>query len=143
MVNVALLLEYHTYGQALIWCILYNFNVVLAQYRHSQIAMNAHAIIGWLLVLGTIAFILVFLVPLHGFNVTISDFGYVIYIHAVIGLILFGLIGCQLILGVLVRILQRTSSASTRGLVVVSRIHRIMGWVVGYVCKGNILLITY
>ena len=142
MVNVELLELYHTYGQALLWCVIFNFDVLLAQYRHSRNAMLAHSLISLLLVFGTIAFICVFLVPLHGFNVTISEFGYVVYVHAVIGLTLFGLIGTQFITGLTTRILQRTPGAHTRSLAALSRTHRVLGWVIGYVCKGNILLIT-
>jgi len=102
-----------------------------------------HTVCGILIGLSTLALALLFLIPNAGISVTIDTDGYIVYIHAIIGIIIISLSFFQWLTGFFSNISQRNTTLSSSSIIFRKKIHRIIGWIFGYICKANVVMIWY
>jgi hypothetical protein len=102
---------------------------------------TVHTLCGFLIGLSTLALALLFLLPNAGISVTIDDDGYVVYIHAIVGIFIIALSFFQWLSGFLANVSRRSTNLSASSILFRKKIHQIVGWVFGYICKANVVMI--
>jgi len=96
-----------------------------------------------LITLGSLAFSLLFLIPKSGLSVTVEEDGYIIYAHGVAGLIIISIAFLQWFTGFFAKISQQNAALSPNNIIRRKNVHKIIGWVIGLACKGNVIMIWY
>ena len=123
---------------SVVWVILLNVSIVLAACQHDKVAAIAHMVFGWIIFLYSCIFVLSILVP-YGFNQSPAS-GWIFYSHAVVGVLLFGLIVLQVLLGVLTYVLKRTAQMPLTPIKIIRHCHQFLGYIMHVMYNVQVLV---
>jgi hypothetical protein len=114
------------------WTILVDVIVLLAFYEHRRYTKIIHTILGIGLIATTLATSIPSLIK-NGINKKH-------YLHYLTGVIVFGVMGLQLLLGVIKFGLVYFNKGNSLAIYIIKSIHKYLGYTLLFICKTQILL---
>jgi hypothetical protein len=128
----------HQIGNTLAWCFFYDIAVVLINMRYIKSATNAHALLGWCMLILTYIDILIFLIP-NGYNISVANNSLLLEIHGIIGLCMMAFVVLQVTGGIIIR-LQLTDKSTQKTITAkIKSGHRYFGYFLALLYKVNII----
>jgi inner membrane protein involved in colicin E2 resistance len=112
----------HEIGFTVAWCVIFNVSVISAMLNNYKYAIYVHIVCGTLQFITTFTLSLILLAP-YGFDVTVLEDGYLLYVHAILGFILMVAVAFQTASGYYQKLIQKQNHQDVKIFLKIRRTH--------------------